>query len=116
MKYAVIKTGGKQYKVFEGDIIEIDSIGKKANEKIVFNDVLMVVDDSGVKIGKPVLEGEIVEATVLEEKRGDKLYISKYKAKVRYRKRTGFRALLTKIRIDNISTAKAATKPKSKSK
>ncbi len=116
MKYSVIKTGGKQYRVSEGDVIEIDKIGKKANEKIAFNDVLLIVNDDGLKIGKPVLEGEKVEATVLEEKRGEKIYVSKYKAKVRYRKRIGFRAELTKVKIDKISGTKTATKPKSKSK
>ncbi len=116
MKYAVIKTGGKQYKVSEGDVIEVDNLAKKANEKITFNEVLLVVDEQGAKIGKPMLSDEKVEATVLEEKRGEKLYVSKYKAKVRYRRRIGFRAALTKVKIEKIGKAKEKTATKSKTK
>ena len=106
MKYAVIKTGGKQYKVSEGDVIEIDNLNKKKDEKITFNEVLLLVSDSAVKVGKPVVANEKVEAVVVEELRGEKLYVAKYKAKVRYRKRIGFRAALTKVRIEKIGDKK----------
>jgi large subunit ribosomal protein L21 len=106
MKYAVIKTGGKQYKVSEGDIIEVDNLDKKKDEKVVFDEVLLLVSDSSTKIGKPFIIGEKVEAIVVEELRGEKLYVAKYKSKVRYRKRIGFRAALTKIKIEKIGDKK----------
>lgn len=106
MKYAVITTGGKQYRVSEGDVIEIDSLNKKKDEKVVFDQVLLLVSDSAVKLGKPTVTGEKVEAVVVEELRGEKLYVAKYKAKVRYRRKIGFRAALTKVRIEKIGDKK----------
>jgi large subunit ribosomal protein L21 len=125
MKYAIIKSGGKQYKVSEGDVIEVDSLDKKKDDKIIFDNVLLLVSDTSVKIGKPTVVGEKVEGVVLEEFKGDKLYVLKYKAKVRYRRRIGFRARLTKVRIEKIGDKKeaavkeikkTAAKPKVKSK
>jgi large subunit ribosomal protein L21 len=107
MKYAVIKTGGKQYKVSEQDVIEVDNLGERKDDKVVFDDVLLLVTDSGVKIGKPFLTDK-VEGKILENIRGEKLYVSKYKAKVRYRRRIGFRAALTKVRIEKIGDKKEA--------
>jgi large subunit ribosomal protein L21 len=104
MKYAVIKTGGKQYRVSEGDVIEVDRLDSKPNDKIVFDNVLLVVSDTGVKIGKPVISGEKVEAKLLDNIKGDKIRIAKFKAKVRYRKVMGFRASLSKVQIDKIGT------------
>lgn len=102
MNYAVIKTGGKQYKVSEGDILEVDRLKEEKNGKIVFNDVLLLVRDDAVTIGKPTINGEKVEAKVLDNVRGEKIRVSKFKAKVRYRKVTGFRASLSRIQIDKI--------------
>lgn len=110
MKYAVIKTGGKQYRVSEGDVIEIDRLGKEANDKIVFDNVLLLVSDAGVKIGNPFLAGEKVEAKLLENKKGDKIRVAKFKAKVRYRKVMGFRASLSRVQIDKIG-GKSDKKP-----
>lgn len=104
MKYAVIKTGGKQYRVSEGDVIEIDRIADK-NGKISFEDVLLVVSDGKVKLGKPTISGEKVEAKLLENIRGEKVRVAKYKAKVRYRRVTGFRAELSKVQIEKIGGA-----------
>jgi large subunit ribosomal protein L21 len=101
MKYAVIKTGGKQYKVSEGDVIEIDRILNK-DGKVVFDEVLLVSSDAGVKIGKPTVENAKVEAKVLEDLKGEKIRVSKFKSKVRYRRVTGFRAFLTKVQIEKI--------------
>jgi len=101
VKYAVIKTGGKQYKVKEGDVIEVDRLSEKG-QKIVFDEVLLSVTDSTVKIGKPKIANGKVEAQLINNTRGEKIRVSKFKAKVRYRKTTGFRANLTKVKITKI--------------
>ena len=103
MNYAVIKTGGKQYKIQEGDILEIDRLPKEKGEKVIFEDVLLVVSEASVKIGKPFVTGVKVEAKLLENFRGDKIRVSKFKSKVRYRVTTGFRAELSKLQIEKIS-------------
>ncbi len=110
MKYAVIKTGGKQYKVSEGDIIEVDRLALEKDDKVNFDEVLLMVNDGNVKIGKPFLT-EKVEGKVLENIKGDKVRVSKFKAKVRYRKVMGFRASLTKVQIEKFG-AKTEEKPK----
>lgn len=102
MKYAVIKTGGKQYKVSEGDVIEVDRLVDEKNGKLTFDEVLLKVSDSSVKIGTPFVKGEKVEAKLVEQKKGDKIRVSKFKAKVRYRRVNGFRASLSKVLIEKI--------------
>jgi len=104
MNYAVIKTGGKQYRVSEGDILEVDRLKEEKNGKVVFDDVLLLVRDEVVAIGKPTISGEKVEAKVLDNIRGEKIRVSKFKSKVRYRKVTGFRASLSRIQIDKIGS------------
>jgi len=101
VKYSVIKTGGKQYKVSEGDVIEVDKLSKDGS-KVTFDNVLLLVSDSSLKIGKPYVSGSKVEAELIENFRGEKLRISKFKSKVRYRKTTGFRAELSRIKIKKI--------------
>ena len=105
MKYAVIKTGGKQYKVSEGDVIEIDRVVGK-DGKISFAEVLLLVNDGNVKVGKPFLTGDKVEGKILEDLRGEKIRVSKFKSKVRYRRTVGFRAALTKVQIEKIGGGK----------
>lgn len=102
MKYAVIKTGGKQYKVSEGDVIEVDKLEVGKDNKIEFDSVLLKVTDAGAKIGNPNIKGEKVEAKLVEQKKGEKVKVSKFKAKVRYRRVTGFRPSLSKISIEKI--------------
>jgi large subunit ribosomal protein L21 len=91
--------------VSEGDIIEIDRISGK-NGKISFEEVLLLVSDGEVKVGKPVIKGEKVEGKILENIRGEKVRVSKFKSKVRYRRTTGFRAALTKVQIGKIGGVK----------
>ena len=105
MKYAVIKTGGKQYKVSEGDVVEIDRIAGK-DGKLSFEEVLLLVNDGKVTVGKPFINGEKVEAKILEDIKGVKVRVSKFKSKVRYRRTTGFRAALTKVQIEKIGGIK----------
>ena len=102
MEYAVIKTGGKQYKVSKNSVIEVERLSFKPGEKFSIEDVLLHVVDGSVKVGKPKINGITVKATVLEHLKGDKLRISKFKAKSKYRRVTGHRQYLTRIKIDSI--------------
>ena len=101
--YAVIETGGKQYRVQEGDIISVEKLGLIEGEKTSFDKVLMVSGDAGIKAGNPFVEGASVEATVLEEGRGKKIIVYKYKAKKAYHKKNGHRQYFTKLKIDSIN-------------
>lgn len=106
MKYAVIKTGGKQYRVSEGDIIEVDKLEVK-EDQVVFDNVLLLVTDDSVQIGKPFIIDAKVKGKLLEQKKGEKIRVAKFKSKVRYRRAAGFRAMLSKIQIEKIESAKA---------
>ncbi len=98
--FAVIETGGKQYKVKEGDVIKIDKINSSVGEKVLFYNILLLAkDDKEIKIGQPYLKDAKVEIEVLEQAKGDKIKVIKYKSKVRYRRKIGFRPLYTKIKI-----------------
>jgi large subunit ribosomal protein L21 len=100
--YAIIKTGGKQYKVSEGDVLSIEKLEIAEGETVVFDQVLAASDDSGVKIGRPLLEGASVKAKVLEQGKDKKILVFKYKAKSNYRRRQGHRQPFTKIEIEKI--------------
>ncbi len=116
MKYAIIQSGGKQYKVSEGDVIEVERLKQEKNEKVIFDNVLLLVSDSSVKIGKPFIVGEKVEGKLLDNIRGEKVRVSKYKSKVRYRRTTGFRASISKVQIEKVGgkEAKSSEKPAAK--
>ncbi len=105
MEYAIIKTGGKQYKISKDSVIDVERLPHKLGEKFSFEEVLLHVVDGKVKLGKPRTTGVTVKATVLEHLKGDKLRISKFKAKSKYRRVTGHRQYLTKIKILDILTA-----------
>lgn len=107
MKYVVIKTSGRQYKVAEGDELEIDKIEGEKGKSITFEEVLLLVDEGKVKIGQPLVKGAKVKAKILDQVKGKKIRVATYKAKSRYRRVKGFRPLLTKIKIEKIATAKA---------
>lgn len=106
MEYAVIKTGGKQYKVSKDSVIEVERLDVKPGENLTFEDVLLHVSDGASKIGKPKVSGVKVKATVLEHFKGDKLRIAKFKAKAKYRRVTGHRQYLTKVKISGITSDK----------
>lgn len=101
---AVIKTGGKQYIVQEGDTIKIEKIPGNVSESVLFDTVLArgSQDGGAVEIGAPALANVAVKATVLEQGRGKKISIIKYKPKVRYRRKTSHHQLFTKVKIDSI--------------
>lgn len=104
MKYAVIKTGGKQYKVKEGEIIEVDKLPLEKDKKVHFDQVLLYVSDGTVKIGKPILLDVSIKGKVLEQFKGQKIRVLKFKAKARYRRVMGFRPQLTRVQIEKIIT------------
>ncbi|MCR4672835.1 MAG: 50S ribosomal protein L21 [Lachnospiraceae bacterium] len=99
--YAIIATGGKQYKVEEGDVLRVEKLGAEADSKVVFDKVLVLGGDA-VKVGNPVVEGAAVEATSLGEEKGKKVIVYKYKRKTGYHKKNGHRQTYTKVRIDKI--------------
>lgn len=107
MKYAVIKTGGKQYKVEEGQIIEVEKLGTfnaplAPDSQVVFDEVLLVVEGDQVELGAPTLPDKKVYAQVIAEIKGDKIEVFKYKSKSRYRKHTGHRQKYTQLKITGI--------------
>lgn len=101
--YAVIRTGGKQYKVAAGGKLKVESLPAEVGSEIELNDVLMVADGDSVKVGTPVLAGASVKATVLAHGRGEKVMIFKMRRRKHYRKTQGHRQNYTEIRIDGIS-------------
>ena len=99
---AVIKTGGKQYKVKEGDKIKVEKLEGKVGDKIEFSEVLLLGDDDKIKIGAPVLSGAKVEGKILRTEKGDKVVGIKFKAKKRYKKKFGHRQIFTEVEIVKI--------------
>ena len=100
--YAIIQTGGKQYRVSEGDVVSIEKLTAAEGEEVVFDQVLTVVSDGDIKIGKPVVEGAKVTAKVVEHGKAKKIFVFKYKAKANYRKRQGHRQPYTQVEITSI--------------
>ena len=101
--YAIIKTGGKQYRVSEGETLQVEKLNAEVGAEVVFEEVLTVVNDADVKIGKPVVEGAKAVAKVVEHGKADKIFVFKYKAKSNYRKRQGHRQPFTAVEIVSIN-------------
>ena len=115
--FAVIKSGGKQYKVAKNDVIRVEKLDAEAGASIHLNEVLMVGDDKSQTVGVPLVDGASVSATVLEQMRDRKIIIFKKKRRQNYRRKNGHRQHLTVLRIDDILAAgkkKAAPKKKAK--
>lgn len=102
MKYAVIQTGGKQYKVTEGNTYTVERLPEDVNGTITFSDVLLIIDGETIQIGTPYVDGVAVQATVVAHPRGEKIRVAKFKAKARYRRTTGHRQALSTIRVESI--------------
>jgi large subunit ribosomal protein L21 len=112
--YAVIKTGGKQYKVAAGDYLKVEKLDGDVGSKVVIDKILMVADGDNVTIGSPLVAGAKVNATVLSHGKGDKVMIFKFHRRKHYRKTQGHRQSYTEIQIDDINgkgAAKAEAKP-----
>ncbi len=105
MNLAIIKTGGKQYKVKEGDVLKVEKVKGKAGDKVEFKEVLLISDEKGTKLdlGKPVLKSKKVTAEVIEQGRARKVTVIKYKPKTRYKVKQGHRQHYTKVKIGKIS-------------
>ena len=100
--YAVIATGGKQYKVSEGDVIKVEKLGVEAGQTYTFDKVLLVSGDE-VKVGAPAVEGATVEADVIGDTKGKKVIVYKYKRKTGYHKKNGHRQQYTAVKITKIN-------------
>ena len=100
--YAIIRDGGRQFKVQEGEDLQIDYRDLPKGEQLTFDDVLAVSDDDGLQLGKPTLEGATVTAEVLGLEQGDKLVIQKLRRRKNSRRKTGHRQMYTKVRIEKI--------------
>lgn len=100
--YAVIKTGGKQYRVSPGDSIEVEKLPYEVGAKIELDQVLLVAGGSKASIGQPLVEGAKVKATVTRQAKGRKVIVFKYRSSKRYRRKKGHRQFLTRLHIDEI--------------
>jgi len=100
--YAIVETGGKQYKVAPGQKIDVDRLAVAEGEAVELSKVLLIADGEETIIGSPTIDGAKVTATCLGEKKGDKVIVFKYKPKVRYRRKTGHRQLYAKLEINEI--------------
>ena len=108
--YAIIETGGKQYKVQNGDQIKVEKLNAEAGSAVVFDKVLVAGEGADIKVGTPYLEGLTVEGEVVESGKGDKVIIFKYKSKKDYRKKQGHRQPYTLVEIKAVAGEKAAPK------
>lgn len=100
--YAVIQTGGKQYRVSEGDILRVELLEKDPKQAVVFDQVLLVAENSDIKVGMPVLKGATVEAEVIRHDRAKKVFIFKKKRTTTYQRTQGHRQGFTEVRIKGI--------------
>lgn len=100
--YAVVRTGGKQYRVQQGSVLEVERLDSDEGTSIDLHEVLLIEDDGTVTVGAPTIVGAKVVADVVAHDRGDKIIVQKYKAKVRYRRRIGHRQQLTRLAVREI--------------
>lgn len=101
--YAIIKTGGKQYKVSEGDLVRVEKLAYEIGDTVDFDQVLLVSNNGELKVGSPVVEGAKVSATVEDQNKDKKIVVYKYKPKKQYRKKQGHRQPYTLVKINSIS-------------
>ena len=102
MMYAIIATGGKQYKVSEGDVIRVEKLGVEAGSTFTFDQVLLVGGED-VKVGNPTVAGATVEASVVGDGKAKKVIVYKYKRKTGYHKKNGHRQAYTEVKIEKIN-------------
>lgn len=101
--YAVVETGGKQYRVSPGDVIRVEKLDAEKGEEISLDRVLLVSDENGLKVGKPIVDGANVRATVMQVGKGRKITVFKYKRKKNYRRKYGHRQPFTELKIESIT-------------
>jgi large subunit ribosomal protein L21 len=100
--FAIVESGGKQYRVSEGEVIDVERLTAAEGDTVTLDRVLMVADGEQVRIGKPLVEGARVQAKVLAHDRGPKIVVFKYKPKIRYRVKSGHRQAFTRLQIEHI--------------
>ena len=100
--YAVVNTGGKQYRVEKGETLRIEKIPGEVGSQVTFDKVLMVTDGENVRVGQPLLEKAAVQASIVQQDKAKKIIVFKYKRRKRYRRKQGHRQPFTAIRIDGI--------------
>ncbi len=108
MSFAVIRTGGQQFRVQPGDVIDVE-LRDESSGPVAFEEVLLIVDDDGRHVGTPTVAGATVRGTALQEVKGPKIRIFTYQAKTRHRRRMGHRQHHTRVRIEGIERASPAT-------
>ena len=100
--YAIVECGGRQYRAEEGHSFSVEKLPYEVGTQIELDNVLLVSKDGSVKVGQPNVSGASVKATIVEQYRGKKIFVWKYKPKKRYRRRAGHRQYYTRLRIDSI--------------
>ena len=100
--YAIVDTGGKQYKVQKGETLRIEKIPGEVGSQVSFDKILMLADDDNVKIGRPVLDDVAVKGHIVEQEKAQKIIVFKYKRRKRYRRKQGHRQQYTAVKIDSI--------------
>jgi large subunit ribosomal protein L21 len=101
--FAIIKSGGHQYRVAPGDTIDVEKVEGKVGDIVELGEVLLLGTNDGVQVGSPLVEGAKVTAKVVAQRKGEKLVVFKFKAKKRYRRKTGHRQSLTRLSITEIA-------------
>lgn len=100
--YAVVATGGKQYKVEEGDTLRVEKLKGEVGTEVAFDKVLLFTDGDTVKVGQPALEGAAVQGHIVEQDKAKKILVFKYKRRKRFRRKQGHRQMFTAVKIDKI--------------
>jgi large subunit ribosomal protein L21 len=100
--YAVIASGGKQYKVREGDILKVEKLAGDVGQSVSFDRVLMLADGDDIQVGKPTVGSALVSGRIVEQGKARKVLVFKYKRRKRYRRKQGHRQLFTAVKIDSI--------------
>ena len=101
--YAIVRIGGKQYQAEIGKTIVVEKLPYPVGEKVEFNEVLLISDGPQTKVGQPLVEGASVKAQVVEQFKGKKIIVFKYKPKIRYRRKQGHRQQYTRLLVENIN-------------
>ena len=104
MSYAIIQTGGKQYRVSEGDVLSVEKLAIETGKETVFNDILLVVNGDKVNLGTPLVSGASVKAEVVDQYKDDKVIAFKFKRRKGYHRTVGHRRQLTELKITKISS------------
>jgi large subunit ribosomal protein L21 len=102
MKYAIVESGGKQYRAVEGGTIEVDRLAAEVGDSVTLDSVLLLVNDTAVTVGTPVLNGARVTAKVVSHDKGPKIVVFRYKPKKRIRVKTGHRQQYTRLQVESI--------------